>query len=120
MNVSLFLRGVFVLIAAAAAGGAVPSAGGSTPGVVGRIFFSSNRAPDLNPQLFTVSSEGTGRKQLTSPLGAFDSPDWSPMLFLVRFVVPGFLMSGLALLTKPAFVVMAHCTAHVLIPLLFI
>jgi hypothetical protein len=47
------------------------------------------------------------------------SPDWSPMLFLARFVVPGLVMSVLALVTKPAFVVVGHCTAHVLIPLLF-
>lgn len=46
--------------------------------------------------------------------------DWSPFLFAVRFAVPGFALSLLAIVTRPALVVVAHCAAHVMVPLLFV
>jgi CAAX prenyl protease-like protein len=39
--------------------------------------------------------------------------------FATRFLIPGCAFSLAALLISPAFLVTAHCTAHVLIPLLF-
>jgi hypothetical protein len=47
------------------------------------------------------------------------SPSWSATLFLVRFIVPGVGLSLLALVTKPSLAIVAHCTAHVLIPIHF-
>jgi hypothetical protein len=43
----------------------------------------------------------------------------TPALFLTRFLVPGFAMSMVACLGSPAFIVAAHGTAHLLIPLAF-
>ena len=39
--------------------------------------------------------------------------------FATRFLIPGCAFSLAALLVSPAFLVTAHCTAHILIPLLF-
>ena len=39
--------------------------------------------------------------------------------FLTRLLIPGCAFSLAALLVSPAFVVTAHCTAHLLIPALF-
>jgi hypothetical protein len=39
--------------------------------------------------------------------------------FATRFLIPGCMFSLAAMLVGPAFVVTAHCVAHVLIPLLF-
>jgi hypothetical protein len=39
--------------------------------------------------------------------------------FATRFLIPGCAFSLAALLVSPSFLVTAHCTAHVLIPLLF-
>jgi Type II CAAX prenyl endopeptidase Rce1-like len=39
--------------------------------------------------------------------------------FATRFLIPGCAFSVAAILVSPAFLVAAHCTAHVLIPLLF-
>jgi hypothetical protein len=45
---------------------------------------------------------------------------WAPELFVTRFVIPGVAMSLVFLMVRPAFLVVLHCTAHVLIPLLFV
>ena len=78
MTGSRFLRGVITVAAAAAVGGAAAGAGGSTAGAPGRIFFSSNRAANLNPELFVVPSTGTARHQLTKPTEWFDQASLSP------------------------------------------
>ena len=39
--------------------------------------------------------------------------------FATRFLLPGCAFSLAALMVSPAFVVAAHCTAHILIPLMF-
>jgi len=46
--------------------------------------------------------------------GAFE-----PRFLLTRFLVPGVAMSVLAFSAGPAFVVAAHCSAHLVIPALF-
>ena len=70
-----------LLIAAAAAvslaAGAAGAPGSSARGA-GRIFFSSNRAPDLNPELFTIGRDGRGRKQLTPPTTSITQTALSP------------------------------------------
>jgi hypothetical protein len=38
---------------------------------------------------------------------------------LTRLIFPGIVMSAAAWLFKPSFIVSAHCTAHVLLPLVF-
>jgi hypothetical protein len=44
----------------------------------------------------------------------------APLSWMVtRFVIPGCLMSAAALLIGPSFVVAAHCSAHLLLPVLF-
>ena len=69
-------------VAGAAAAGLVASASGA-PGsdaraAGGRIFFSSNRAANVTPQLVTIGRDGTGRRQLTPPLAALDQPALFP------------------------------------------
>jgi Tol biopolymer transport system component len=59
------LRGVIVLVAAAAIGGAAAAGEGSGAGLAGTIVFSSDRAPNLIPQLVSVGSDGSSRRQLT-------------------------------------------------------
>jgi membrane protease YdiL (CAAX protease family) len=46
--------------------------------------------------------------------GAFE-----PRFLLTRFLIPGVAMSLLAFVPGPSFIVSAHCTAHLLIPVLF-
>ena len=53
-------------------------------------------------------------------LHAAGSPEWSWSHFVTRVVFPGMAMSLAALAISPSFVVGAHCTAHVVIPLLFV
>src|SRR3954462_1115031 len=73
-------RCLVVLAAAAAAGGAPARApgGDSTAAPPSRIFFSSNRAADLYPQLFRIGLDGSGRTQLTDPTVAVEDPALSP------------------------------------------
>jgi Tol biopolymer transport system component len=78
MTGSRFLRGVIALAAAAAVGGAAAGAGGSAAGAPGRIFFSSNRASNINPELFAIARDGSGRRQLTKPTDWFDQASLSP------------------------------------------
>ena len=47
------------------------------------------------------------------------SASWSPTLFTTRFLLPGCAMSMAALLRSPSFIVAAHCTAHLVVPLAF-
>ncbi len=42
-----------------------------------------------------------------------------PKLLATRFLFPGVVMSGAAFWIGPAFIVAAHCTAHLVIPFLF-
>ena len=78
MSGGRFLRGVITLAAAAALGGAAAGAGGSTAGKPGRIFFSSNRASNINPELFVIARDGSGRRQLTKPTEWFEQAALSP------------------------------------------
>ena len=78
MTGSRFLRGVIAVAAAAAVGGAAAGAGGSSAGAPGRIFFSSNRAANLNPELIAIGENGGPRTQLTPPTGTFDQAAVSP------------------------------------------
>lgn len=47
------------------------------------------------------------------------SESWSLTLFTTRFLLPGCLMSAAALVRSPTFIVVAHCTAHIAVPLAF-
>jgi Tol biopolymer transport system component len=78
MTGSRFLRGVIAVAAAAAVGGAAAGAGGSAAGASGRIFFSSNRAANLNSELFSIATDGSGRRQLTQPTDLLDQASLSP------------------------------------------
>src|SRR5918912_1246279 len=71
-------RFLLVLAAAAAVGGAAAAGGGSTAAPPARIFFSSNRAPDLYPPLFPAGLDGSGRRQLTEPTVPVRDPSLSP------------------------------------------
>lgn len=53
-------------------------------------------------------------------LHAAGSPDWSWPFFATRVIFPGVVMSLAALAISPSFVIGAHCTAHVVIPFLFV
>lgn len=53
-------------------------------------------------------------------LHAAGSPDWSWPYFATRVIFPGVVMSLAALAISPSFVLGAHCTAHVVIPFLFV
>src|SRR4051812_35289911 len=66
MSGSRLVRGVVTLVAAAAVGGAASAVGHTNAGVAGAIVFSSDRAPNLVPQLVSVAEGGSGRKQVTS------------------------------------------------------
>jgi Tol biopolymer transport system component len=59
-------------------GGASAAGGRTSAAPAGRIVFSSNRAPDLYPQLFRASLDGSGRRQLTDPDVPVDDPALSP------------------------------------------
>jgi Tol biopolymer transport system component len=48
----------------------------TTPGKSGQIVFAKETAPD-HFQLFTISADGTGEKQITHAFSALN-PDWSP------------------------------------------
>ena len=73
MTGSRFLRGVIAVTAAAAVGGAAAGAADRRAGAPGRIFFSSNRAANLNPELFAAGENGGPRTQLTPPTGCSTS-----------------------------------------------
>lgn len=47
------------------------------------------------------------------------SASFSRTLFTTRFLLPGCFMSTAALTRSPTFIVVAHCTAHVAVPLAF-
>ena len=66
MSRSRLVRGVMTLAAAAAVGGAAAATGHSNSAVAGALVFSSDRAPNLVPQLISVGASGGGRTQLTS------------------------------------------------------
>jgi len=40
--------------------------------------------------------------------------------FVTRFMIPGVIMSSMVFCISPIFVVSLHCTAHIMIPLLFV
>src|SRR5919202_3969332 len=64
----------FVVAAAIAA---APAAG--TPALRGFVVFASNRAPDLEPQIFTVAATGGPRRNVShAPLRSNISPAVSP------------------------------------------
>ena len=84
----------------------------------------------LLPLVFLVVSKRTSRPValasaiLVASLGfallhQAGSGGGSASLFATRFLLPGCLMSAAALLISPSFVVVAHCTAHLLIPVFF-
>lgn len=43
-----------------------------------------------------------------------------PQHFIARFMIPGVVMGLVVFYVSPIFVVAVHCTAHVMIPLLFV
>jgi membrane protease YdiL (CAAX protease family) len=43
-----------------------------------------------------------------------------PAYFATRFLFPGCVMSIVFLRVSPTFIVVAHCTAHLLMPVLFV
>jgi hypothetical protein len=45
---------------------------------------------------------------------------FEPAYFAARFIFPGVIMSAAALWPGPAMVVVAHCAAHLVLPLLFV
>lgn len=53
-------------------------------------------------------------------LHALGEPEPSTTYFITRLVIPGTLFSLAALVVHPSFVVVAHCTAHLFIPVLFV
>lgn len=59
--------------------GAVSSAGATTPGVNGRIAFSSERDARGHPEIYSVGFDGTGERRLTwTTLSINQLPSWSP------------------------------------------
>jgi Tol biopolymer transport system component len=60
------------------AGGAGAKVGSGHRAVGRRIFFFSNRAPDLNPELFSIGRDGEARRQLTRPTDWLDAAVLSP------------------------------------------
>lgn len=61
--------------------GGSPTSGSAYPGRNGRIAFGADRDGDdaFDPDLYTMRSDGTGVKRLTSNEGIFDAcPIWSP------------------------------------------
>jgi Tol biopolymer transport system component len=79
------------LLVVAAAGGAAAHGVGSNAGLPGKIVFSSDRAPDLVPQLFTVGRDGTGREQLSAWSSTLAYIALSPARTRVAFVLDGAL-----------------------------
>jgi WD40-like Beta Propeller Repeat len=67
-----------VVVMAAAALVAAGADAGVSVRAPGRIFFSSNRASNLYPQLFRVGPDGGMRRQLTDPTVPVDDPSLSP------------------------------------------
>jgi Tol biopolymer transport system component len=94
------LRGVITLAGVLAVGGAAAAGGGSGAGMPGVIVFSSDRAPNLVPQIVSAGADGRGRRQLTSwtvvayPIVA--SPDGSHVAYALgdRLFVAGIDGSG--------------------------
>src|SRR4051812_8670558 len=82
---SRLVRGVVTLVAAAAVGGTASAVGHSNSAVAGALVFSSDRAPNLVPQLVSVGATGGGRTQLTSWTGygswISPSPDGSRVAY---------------------------------------
>jgi hypothetical protein len=85
-------------------------------GVLPLIFLHMADRPKWFAALIASLVSGLAFAALHEP----GTTDWSSLLFVARFAVPGFAMSLLALLTRPSFVVVAHCAAHVIIPIFFV
>jgi TolB protein len=72
-------RLILVALVAAAALGAVHSAGATYPGANGRIAFSTDQDPNGSVEIYTVNPNGTGETQLThGEFGHASDPNWSP------------------------------------------
>ena len=70
---------ILVAAVAAAALGAVHSAGATYPGANGRIAFSTDQDPNGNVEIYTVNPNGSGETQLThGEFGHASDPNWSP------------------------------------------
>jgi len=74
-----------------------------------------SRVPRPVALAVAVLSTGLAFTLLHEPASA----SWSPTLFTTRFLLPGCAMSMAALLRSPSFIVAAHCTAHLVVPLVF-
>ncbi len=72
-------------------------------------------APRPLALVIAVLVTGLGFALLHEPASA----SFSRTLFTTRFLLPGCLMSTAALARSPTFIVVAHCTAHVAVPLAF-
>jgi TolB protein len=78
--------GAVALAALVLAGASASAAERAFPGGNGRIVFASNRAENLQAEIYAVDVDGTERRNLTRSLGEFDnapvvSPDGRTILF---------------------------------------
>jgi hypothetical protein len=79
------------------------------------FFALASRVPRPVAVVAATTLVGVGFALIHEP----GSLVFAPRLFMARLLLPGCAMSVASLYRGPAFIVVAHCMAHVAIPLVF-